>query len=64
MVLRINECFVGISICFKGECNTSWMIEETHTDNEGKQERENIEITGHEEYFKIKYYLVGGQGGK
>lgn len=40
------------------------MVEETHTDNEGKQERENLELTGHEEYFKIQYYLVGGQGGK
>lgn len=38
-------------------------MEETHTDNEGKQEKENLELIGHEEYFKINYYLVGGQGG-
>lgn len=52
----------GISICFKGESNTSWMIEETRTNAEGKQENEHVELTGNEEYFKIKYNLVGGQG--
>lgn len=64
MRMTFKACFVGVSICFKGECNTAWMVEETRTDNEGKQERENLQLTGNEEYFKINYYLVGGQGGK
>lgn len=52
----------GIQITFKGEANTNWATEETRTNNEGKQENERLELTGQEEYFKIQYYLVGGQG--
>jgi len=52
----------GISILFKGEAHTNWVIEESKTNNEGKQENERIELTGNEEYFKIQYYLIGGQG--
>ncbi|KAF5292961.1 hypothetical protein FQR65_LT11078 [Abscondita terminalis] len=52
----------GVSILFKGDASTSWFIEETHTSNEGKQESDRIEVSGYEEYFKIEYYLIGGQG--
>lgn len=38
------------------------MSEETHTNNEGKQERETVYLTGDEVYFETVYYLVGGQG--
>ncbi|KAF2885772.1 hypothetical protein ILUMI_20407 [Ignelater luminosus] len=54
----------GITILFKGEANTNWVIEESKTNNDGKQENERIELVGSEEYFKIQYYLIGGQGGE
>lgn len=53
---------LGITILFKGDANTSWFTEESHTNNEGNQENERIELFGNEEYFKIQYYLIGGQG--
>lgn len=38
------------------------MSHETHTNNEGKQERESVHLSGEETYFETDYYLVGGQG--
>ncbi|KAB0801520.1 hypothetical protein PPYR_05874 [Photinus pyralis] len=52
----------GVSILFKGDSNTNWFVEESRTNNDGKQENERIELNGYEEYFKIEYYLIGGQG--
>lgn len=51
-----------MSIVFKGEAYTRWSIEETRTTDDNKQENETIDLTGSEEYFKIKYYLLGGSG--
>lgn len=51
----------GIVIKFLGEAHTSWNITENRTDNEGKTHEEVTNLTGHEEYFQIQYYLLGGK---
>lgn len=48
-----------------GEANTSWTVDKKELDHSTKQYRDETEIvTGHEEYFKTKYYLVGSASGK
>ncbi|XP_026466766.1 arrestin domain-containing protein 17-like [Ctenocephalides felis] len=53
----------GIHIVFKGEAHTSWMESETKTDNQGQSQTEDTSLSGHEEYFQIQYYLLGGKNG-
>lgn len=55
-----NE-FEGIIIRFLGEANTEWTEERNVTTSEGKTENETTHLKGHEEYFKIQYYLLGGK---
>lgn len=50
----------GINIRFLGEANTSWSERRTTT-RDGKEETEEEYLTGHEEYFQISYYLLGGK---
>lgn len=51
----------GIIIRFLGEANTSWNETRRTTNSEGKEEEETENLTGHEEYFQIQYYLLGGK---
>ncbi|XP_023159769.2 arrestin domain-containing protein 17 isoform X2 [Drosophila hydei] len=51
----------GIIIRFLGEANTEWTEERNVTTSEGKTENEITSLKGHEEYFKIQYYLLGGK---
>ncbi|XP_016939599.4 arrestin domain-containing protein 17 [Drosophila suzukii] len=51
----------GIIIRFLGEANTEWTEEKSVTTSEGKTENEVTQLKGHEEYFKIQYYLLGGK---
>ncbi|XP_061387438.1 arrestin domain-containing protein 17-like, partial [Musca vetustissima] len=53
--------FTGIIIKFLGEANTEWSETRKVTNSEGRDEDETITFKGHEEYFQIKYYLVGGK---
>lgn len=48
----------------KGEANTSWTADKQKLNNEGRYENEQQLLTGHEEYFSIKYYVVGNSSGK
>lgn len=43
-----------------GEANTQWTETEKRQNQEGKTEEERKDVTGHEEYFQISYYLLGG----
>lgn len=51
----------GIIIRFLGEANTEWSESKRVTNSEGKDEEETEHLTGHEEYFQIQYYLLGGK---
>lgn len=51
----------GILIKFLSEANTSWSQTKKVTDSEGKEREETESLTGHEEYFQISYYLLGGK---
>lgn len=49
---------------FKGEAQTGWAIEESRTNDQTHEtEKERIDLSGSEEYFKTQYYLIGGAGG-
>ncbi|XP_037948386.1 arrestin domain-containing protein 17 [Teleopsis dalmanni] len=51
----------GIIIRFLGEANTEWSETRSVTNSEGKTEDETEYLKGHEEYFQIQYYLLGGK---
>ncbi|XP_037038639.1 arrestin domain-containing protein 17 [Bradysia coprophila] len=51
----------GIIIKFLSEANTSWSETKKVKDSEGKEREETENLTGHEEYFQIQYYLLGGK---
>lgn len=57
----ICSAFLGIKIRFLGEAHTQWTESENKTNTEtNKTEEERTDVTGHEEYFQITYYLLGG----
>lgn len=56
----VAHSFLGIKIRFLGEANTQWVETEKRQNQEGKTEEERKDVTGHEEYFQISYYLLGG----
>ncbi|CAD7093273.1 unnamed protein product [Hermetia illucens] len=51
----------GIIVRFLGEANTNWQETRKVTNSEGKEEDETENLSGHEEYFQIQYYLLGGK---
>ncbi len=51
----------GIIIKFLSEANTSWSETKKVKDSDGKEREETENLTGHEEYFQIQYYLLGGK---
>lgn len=53
--------FSGILIKFLSEANTSWSETKKVKDSDGKEREETENLTGHEEYFQIQYYLLGGK---
>lgn len=52
--------FLGIKIRFLGEAKTEWTETEKRENQDGKTEEERKEVSGHEEYFQVSYYLMGG----
>lgn len=46
-----------------GEANTNWSETKKVTDEHGKEHEETENLSGHEEYFEIHYYLVGSKSG-
>lgn len=50
-------------IRFLGEGNTNWSETKKVTDEHGKEHEETENLTGHEEYFEIHYYLLGSKNG-
>ena len=57
----INFSLSGIKIRFAGESNTTWSETRKVTGADGKDTEETEYLTGHEEYFDINYYLLGGK---
>lgn len=55
---------LGIIIRFLGEANTTWSETKKITDQHGKEQEETETLTGHEEYYQIQYYLLGGKNSK
>lgn len=52
---------LGIKIKFLGEAKTEWKeTSKRRNEQTGKDEDETQDMTGHEEYFQISYYLLGG----
>lgn len=47
----------------KGEANTCWTTDKQEMDERGQYRDETQTVTGHEEYFETKYYLVGSASG-
>lgn len=47
-----------------GEANTTWNETKKTTDQHGKEQEETETLTGHEEYFQIQFYLLGGKNSK
>jgi len=43
----------------KGEANTCWATEKREMDEKGQYQDETQTVIAHEEYFEMKYYLVG-----
>lgn len=54
----------GIIIRFLSEANTEWSETRKVTGSDGKEHDEFEKLTGHEEYFQIQYYLLGGKNSK
>lgn len=50
-------------IRFLGEANTKWSETKKVRDDQGKEQDETEELTGHEEYFENHYYLLGAKSG-
>ncbi|XP_051165266.1 arrestin domain-containing protein 17-like [Leptopilina boulardi] len=59
LVLDSPKKIRGICVKMKGEANTSWTADKQQLNNEGRYENEQQLLTGHEEYFSIKYNVVG-----
>ncbi|XP_029160939.1 arrestin domain-containing protein 17 [Nylanderia fulva] len=53
----------GISVKIKGEANTCWTTDKQEMDERGQYRDETQTVTGHEEYFETKYYLIGSASG-
>lgn len=55
--------YLDINIHIKGAADTCWAVDKQVLNNEGKYEDENQTVTGYEEYFNAKYYLLGSASG-
>ncbi|KAL9889873.1 arrestin domain-containing protein 17-like isoform 1-T2 [Glossina fuscipes fuscipes] len=51
----------GITIRFLGEANTQWSNRRRVTNSAVRGEHETVFYRGHEKYFQIQYYLLGGK---
>ncbi|XP_046750179.1 arrestin domain-containing protein 17 isoform X1 [Diprion similis] len=63
VVIDSTKKIRGINIRIKGEANTAWTESKSELNNDGKYNDENQMVTGHEQYFNIQYYLLGGASG-
>lgn len=63
VVIDSTKKIRGINIRIKGAANTAWSETKSELNNDGKYDDENQMLSGHEEYFNIQYYLLGGASG-
>ncbi|KAG7204887.1 hypothetical protein KM043_005285 [Ampulex compressa] len=63
VVLDSTKKIRGISIQVKGVANTCWSTDKQELDNNGQYQDETQTVTGDEQYFETKYYLVGSPAG-
>lgn len=49
----------GVKIVVLGAADTYWTTGRQELNKDGHYENETELVTGHEEYFKIQYYLLG-----
>ncbi|XP_034185991.1 arrestin domain-containing protein 17 isoform X1 [Osmia lignaria lignaria] len=63
VVLDSTKKIRGISVKVKGEANTCWTTDKQDMDERGQYRDGTQTVTGHEEYFETKYYLVGSASG-
>lgn len=59
-----NFFHAGISAKIKGEANTCWTTDKQEMDERGQYQDETQTVTAHEDYFEMKYYLIGSTSGK
>uniref|UniRef100_A0A8D9AEW1 Uncharacterized protein n=1 Tax=Cacopsylla melanoneura TaxID=428564 RepID=A0A8D9AEW1_9HEMI len=63
--LLINPLyFTAITIEFLGEAKNQWLGAHTERMPNGENKTHNVNFMGSEEYYKFKYNLLGGGGGK
>lgn len=63
VVLDSTKKIRGISVKVKGVANTCWTTDKQDMDERGQYRDGTQTVTGHEEYFETKYYLVGSASG-
>uniref|UniRef100_A0A1A9VGU6 Arrestin_C domain-containing protein n=1 Tax=Glossina austeni TaxID=7395 RepID=A0A1A9VGU6_GLOAU len=54
----------GITIRFLGEAITQWSTTRLATNSTRRREHATVVYRGHEKYFQIQYYLLGGKNGE
>lgn len=65
VILRLTvPIFAGIKLSVKGEADTYWSTDRQELNNEGRYINETDVVTGHEEYFKAQFYLLGSSSSK
>lgn len=63
VVLDSTKKIRGICVKVKGEANTRWATDTQKMDDKGQYHDDTQTVSGHEEYFQTKYYLVGSASG-
>ncbi|XP_054004300.1 arrestin domain-containing protein 17 [Hylaeus anthracinus] len=63
VVLDSTKKIRGICVKVKGVANTCWTTDKQEMDDRGQYREGTQTVTGHEEYFETKYYLVGSASG-
>ncbi|XP_014210428.1 arrestin domain-containing protein 17 [Copidosoma floridanum] len=51
----------GIKLSVKGEADTYWSTDREELNNEGRYINETDVVTGHEDYFKAHFYVLGSE---
>ncbi|XP_053973989.1 arrestin domain-containing protein 17 [Hylaeus volcanicus] len=63
VVLDSTKKIRGICVKVKGVADTCWTTDKQEMDDRGQYREGTQTVTGHEEYFETKYYLVGSASG-
>ncbi|XP_012282075.1 arrestin domain-containing protein 17 [Orussus abietinus] len=59
VVLDSPKRIRNIHVKIVGQANTCWSSDKQEQNNEGRYENETQTVSAHEEYFSMKYYVVG-----